>query len=150
MKQTIVEQLEALYATLPTVNCQQKCQDCCGPILIPKIEAKRLEEKRGWLETVSGFEGAKRAYLPAPEIIKREFIGLQPVLPGHDMHCVFLAPTIGTCMAYAIRPLVCRVFGTMDNEFLRCPFGCVPDRWLTEQEHKELILKIIAIQNGAI
>ena len=155
MNPRIIEQLEALYATLPTVQCQRKCQACCGPILIPKIEAQRLEEKRGFLQLITGIEGAKRAYLPAPEIIEREFVGLKPE-PFQDyagatssLSCIFLAPIVGSCMAYSIRPLVCRVWGTMDNEFMRCPFGCVPTpRWLTMEEHKELILKVVAIQKG--
>lgn len=43
---TAYEELDALYATLPTIKCKGLCQDYCGPIMISKIEARRLEEKR--------------------------------------------------------------------------------------------------------
>jgi Fe-S-cluster containining protein len=138
-------ELEALYATLPQVQCQRKCFDYCGPILIPKIEAQRLEDKRGWLELVTIFEPSERPHLPDQEFIRQHFIGLAPS-SREDLRCVFLSE-MGSCMAYAIRPLVCRCFGCVDNEWLRCPHGCLPSpRWITEAEFKELNEKVVAIQ----
>jgi Fe-S-cluster containining protein len=137
---TKYEQLDALYASLPTVECKQ----CCGPILVPKIEAARLEERRGYLEYEKTFEAAKRTYLPAPEIIQREFIGLKP---DAKMTCVFLSP-FGACSVYNIRPLVCRCWGVVDHPLLRCPRGCIPTRWISQKEFRELNEKVIAIQKG--
>lgn len=145
MKQSVIDQLEALYATLPTVNCKRKCQQFCGPILISKIEAQRLEEKRGFLETVSGFETARRAYLPLPEIVRNNFVGIRPI--QGTLVCPFLAPpSLGTCLAYSIRPLVCRLWGMCNTELMRCPHGCVPTRWVSDAEQKALHEQIIAIQ----
>ena len=156
---TPYEELEKLYAGLPTVQCKRMCQAYCGPILIPKIEAQRLEEKRGYLETESIFKGAKRVSLPAPDIIEREFVPLhteptrfklltEEILgPGH---CVFLDPLLGSCMAYKIRPAVCRIWGCMDTPLMRCPYGCVPTRWITDAECKDLYEKIIVIQKGGV
>jgi len=138
---TAFEKLEALYATLPTVECKRKCQAYCGGILISKIEAARLEEKRGFLEKVTAFEADKRPYLPTPAIIESEFIGLRPSL---TMECVFLMGN--HCLAYKIRPLVCRIWGCVDNEFMRCEFGCIPSRWLTNREVKQLHMDVIQIQ----
>lgn len=151
---TPYEQLDELYATLPKVQCQRKCQDYCGPILIPKIEAKRLEEHRGFLETIAANEPSKRSFLPTPEIIKREFIGLKPtrklvvlqnIAIGLDIQCVFLSD-FGACVVYGIRPLVCRLWGCVDNEHMRCPFGCQPDRWMSNEEYRSTLEKVIEIQ----
>lgn len=143
---TPYEKLEELYANLPTVECQRKCHTFCGPILIPKIEAQRLEERRGYLEMETGFAGAKRTSLPAPEVIEREFVGLKPV--QGTLSCVFLDPVLGGCIAYRLRPLVCRLWGCLDEPLMRCPYGCQPTRWVTPEEHKALYEKIIAIQKG--
>lgn len=141
---TEYEELDAIYAELPTVNCQRKCQGCCGPILIPKIEARRLEERRGMLQVETGILGARRADLPPPEIVKRDFVGL---VPDRNLDCVFLAPfPFGGCMAYKIRPLICRVWGCIDQLLLRCPFGCEPTRWITPEEHKQVIMKVLSVQ----
>lgn len=138
------EKLDALYAALPTIPCKRKCQKSCGPVLIPRIEAARLERKRGFLQLVSTFEVASRTWLPPPEIIMRNFIGVHP---ERDGLCVFLDRGIlGGCTCYKIRPSVCRLFGMVDNEFMRCPFGCVPTRWVTDAEARALDLAIIEVQ----
>lgn len=49
----------------------------------------------------------------------------------------------GACSAYDIRPLICRVFGL--SEGLKCPHGCVPSRWLTDEEAFELFRRANAI-----
>lgn len=47
----------------------------------------------------------------------------------------------GLCAVYELRPTVCRVWGvTID---LPCPYGCVPERWLTRAE----ALEIMALAN---
>ncbi len=38
----------------------------------------------------------------------------------------------GRCKAYPIRPMFCRLWGLTED--MRCPYGCVPDRYLTPQE----------------
>lgn len=38
------------------------------------------------------------------------------------------------CTVYDIRPTICRLWGLVDDETMRCPHGCVPDRWLTREE----------------
>jgi uncharacterized protein len=142
MRVTIYEEkLEALYASLPTIQCKRKCLNYCGPILISKIEAARLEAKRGHLDRQACFEAAKKISLPAPAILEREYIGI-----GIKDHCVFLEPMFGYCTVYKMRPLVCRLWGMMDTPLMRCPHGCVPTRWVTDAESKRLHLAVIAIQ----
>lgn len=36
------------------------------------------------------------------------------------------------CEVYEDRPLMCRAFGT--TPVLKCPFGCEPDRWMSDEE----------------
>ena len=38
----------------------------------------------------------------------------------------------GRCTIYEHRPLLCRLFGMVKK--MRCPHGCVPERWLSDQE----------------
>lgn len=142
---TPYERLDALYAELPTMNCQRKCQKYCGAILIPKIEAARLEEKRGVLVKIDQFEPTVREDLPDPELVLQEFIGLAPDKGTAD--CVFIAPPpFGHCQCYSIRPLICRLWGMCDHPMLRCPHGCVPTRWVEPHEVKAWLLRVVEIQ----
>lgn len=43
----------------------------------------------------------------------------------------------GRCRGYEGRPALCRIWGM--TKALRCPHGCVPSRWLTDQECGELV-----------
>jgi Fe-S-cluster containining protein len=43
----------------------------------------------------------------------------------------------GRCSIYRIRPLICRIYGA--TERMRCPWGCKPERWLTDSEISVLI-----------
>lgn len=38
----------------------------------------------------------------------------------------------GRCSIHPLRPLICRLYGVADE--LRCPFGCEPERRLTQEE----------------
>lgn len=99
--------LDALYATLPQLHCQQKCQECCGPIRMARLEWERIQ-----------------TYLHNPPTRMDSLI------------CPLLDQTIGQCTVYAIRPLICRLWGMV--RAMQCPHGCVPERWLREHEVKRL------------
>lgn len=45
------------------------------------------------------------------------------------------------CTAYSIRPLVCRLFGLVEQ--MRCPHGCEPERWLSDEEATEIMRQVI-------
>lgn len=45
------------------------------------------------------------------------------------------------CKGYEKRPLVCRLFGVVDDEKMRCPYGCVPERLLSDREARSLMLR---------
>jgi Fe-S-cluster containining protein len=51
--------------------------------------------------------------------------------------CPALCSVTQTCNFYEQRPLICRLWGVVQR--LRCPFGCVPERWLSDKEADRLI-----------
>jgi Fe-S-cluster containining protein len=126
---TKFEKLDALYATLPTVECLKKCAANCGPIRTSRIEVQRVEEKKGFV--ASRNLGDSVFWQPTPR----------------TLDCQFLMPTLGTCSIYLIRPAICRLFGVVDNPKLRCSFGCQPvPRYLTNEEAKKVFEEVLRIQ----
>ena|SRR2546421_5752017 len=43
----------------------------------------------------------------------------------------------GRCTVYDIRPMICRLWGL--TRAMACPWGCVPERWLGEDEARALL-----------
>lgn len=41
------------------------------------------------------------------------------------------------CTIYSHRPTICRLYGL--SEKLKCPFGCIPTRTLSEQESHQIL-----------
>lgn len=58
----------------------------------------------------------------------------------------------GRCTVYDMRPLICRIWGTVRDAnapLMRCPWGCRPKRWLTDVEGRALIAEALAIDPDA-
>lgn len=107
--------LDDIYREIPKIpDCTGQCSPSCGPIAMFKGEYDRLVR-------VSG----------KPLRLK----------PG-TLECSLLSPT-GRCMAYTVRPFICRLWGTTPE--MRCPWGCQPERWLTREEAHELFARVQAI-----
>src|ERR1035438_9631703 len=102
------DSIALVYISLPAIRCQGKCQASCGPIMYSDAEASRVERLTG-----------KRL----PDV----FVVIEP----KDLTCPLLDPA-GHCSIYAHRPLICRLWGLVER--MRCPWGCVPDRWLSDNE----------------
>jgi Fe-S-cluster containining protein len=116
--QKAIEQLEAIYARLPDVQCKGLCgHEVCGPILMTRLEADRM----------------RRAVHEQPRTTS-------------NMTCGYLSDR-GRCRVYHIRPLICRVFGLVKR--MSCMHGCVPDRWLTDEEFVALAKEVERI-GGAL
>jgi hypothetical protein len=122
----LVAELERLYAQVPSVVCQRRCGTGCGPIILTDLEATRLR-----LATHT----------------KPRTLSLRNADPG-TMRCVYLAPDQRRCTAYAVRPLICRVWGAVKR--LSCPFGCVPDRWLSDHEFLALAQAVERLGGGRV
>lgn len=126
-----------LYDRIPEVHCKGECgrdrhDTCCGPICCTITEAVLLEEYCGksidWLTPYPG------SLTMNPES-----------MPGH------ICPLLnfdGRCMAYEVRPLICRLWGAIEK--LKCQWGCRPDRWFTEKEVMEIFTEIKRRQHGQI
>jgi Fe-S-cluster containining protein len=127
--------MDALYATIPTVQCRKQCQDCCGPIDMSARERERIRQRTGKDVGVGA----------APSLLPDERGRLNVCLT-----CNMLTPA-GECSVYDIRPVICRVFGV--SESLKCPYGCRPNGpYLTDAETVEFLLEANRIggdPNGA-
>lgn len=118
--------LADLFARIPEVHCTGECgrnrfQTCCGPIPCTVLEAELLEE----------FDGIRCAWKQ-----------LGPVTVAMDLSADLglICPHLGIggrCTAYEARPIVCRLWGAV--KALRCPWGCKPDRLLSEREVHEIM-----------
>ncbi len=104
--------LDALYAKLPRIDCQRRCVDACGPIGMSAREWIRVEELLG---------------APMP-----------PFRPISRLACPLLDGN--RCTIYPVRPAICRLYGLV--EALRCPYGCRPERWLTDLEASQFLERV--------
>jgi Fe-S-cluster containining protein len=87
---------------------------------LPKIECKGLCHTNCSVIPFSEYEYNRQETHP-PKVDK--------------MRCGYLTPE-NRCSIYEKRPLTCRLFGLVKK--MQCHHGCVPERFLTEQEEKEI------------
>jgi hypothetical protein len=105
-------ELDALYATLPKLDCQGYCFDSCGPIETSIRERARIIER------------ARK-----PLTCNKGADGLCSMLT--DDH---------RCSIYDIRPMICRLWGLIER--MPCPYGCRPEGGLLDdREGLKLILE---------
>ena len=109
-----IKAIEALYATLPKLECKGLCEECCGPVYMSRAEWDRIKIKVG--------------HTPAP-------------VDGGSLVCPMLKNH--RCTVYKVRPLICRLWGMM--EAMKCPHGCTPERWVTDEEASRLVREIAEI-----
>ena len=76
---------EALYARLPSIDCQLRCAKACGPIVATEAEWRRMETATGG--------GAW----------------------GDATVCPHLDRDAGLCRAHALRPMICRFWGVVET-----------------------------------
>jgi hypothetical protein len=101
--------LAELYAQVPSIPaCDGRCWVSCGPIEMFDRERQRIRER-----------GVK---------ISDADVAMQSV---DTFYCEALKD--GRCMVYDIRPMICRIWGAVED--MPCPFGCVPEPgYLTADE----------------
>jgi hypothetical protein len=114
----VIERLDALYASLPSIDCRMLCHPACGPIVMSEREHERLV----------GHHGPREA--------------------DADLVCPYLRRESGLCGAYEVRPLICRLWGVVET--MRCEWGCVPERYLSQTEAEALLAEAQALSNGAV
>lgn len=116
--------LQEVYDQIPPMaSCKGHCWNSCGPIPMSGRERQRIRE--------AGYR-----------------ITLEDVARKHDgtFWCDALTSE-GRCGVYAIRPAVCRLWGT--TPALRCPWGCEPEGgWVDDIEGLALIAESIEAGGG--
>jgi hypothetical protein len=112
--------LAELYAQVPSIPaCDGRCWVSCGPIEMFDRERQRIRER-----------GVK---------ISDADVAMQSV---DTFYCEALKD--GRCMVYDIRPMICRIWGAVED--MPCPFGCVPEPgYLTADESMILLAKAHSI-----
>lgn len=119
------EKLAKIYALIPTIACKRLCTECCGPIAMGPAE----------------YKAAFGSSVPFDHIGKFP-MAYDPVAG----QCPKLSRT-GECTAYSARPSVCRLWGVV--RIMACPFGCVPERWLTEAQGHAIMAAANRVKLGS-
>ncbi|NUS02078.1 MAG: YkgJ family cysteine cluster protein [Nonomuraea sp.] len=122
--QTVLDQLQELYDSLPTIACQGKCANSCGPIDMSTAEHTRIVELGVLIPTFT-VEASQRWADQEP------------------LHCPALNRQTLKCDVYEARPLICRLWGVADS--MPCTYGCQPSRVLSDVETYELMLRSFEI-----
>lgn len=114
-----LQAIDALYATLPALPCQQKCQACCCTFGMSRLELRRIEQRVGSLKTTrhNVFDDVHGRSMGVHQTLK---CNVCPMLKD------------GLCSVYDIRPAICRLWGL--SERMKCPYGCKPERVLSPEE----------------
>ena len=115
------EKLDKIYKKLPKLNCKGLCTESCSLIKVGELERKRIKEFLG----------------NDPFIPQEDFLQTIMSMKKEEWACKLLKD--GKCTVYNIRPLICRLFGLVKK--MECPFGCVPERWLTDEEARSMLKK---------
>ena len=104
--------LEDLYRLIPDFLCTPGCHECCRSFGVPS--RTRLEEER-----IQCFMAEREMAIAAVK----------------GTTCPHLVIG-GGCSIYAVRPLICRLYGTSTT--YRCVAGVSPLRLLHEDEEAEI------------
>ena len=102
------EAIKEEWKKIPSFQCKSGCHDCCGVILMSRVEWENIPD-------IGGYVKAKHP---------------------PDLTCRFLG--IKDCRIYENRPTICRLFGAVDAVFLTCPHGCAPTFKLTNEQGREI------------
>lgn len=97
---------------------------------LPRLECKRLCQDCCGPVPMSRLEWAR--------IVQR--LGHAPQ-GDESLVCPMLVR--GSCRVYTIRPIMCRLWGLV--QAMACPFGCVPERWLTDKEASRFIRRALTL-----
>jgi Fe-S-cluster containining protein len=115
--------LQAIYDRIPSIpDCQGRCWISCGPIDMSDRERQKIRQ--------AGYKITPRDIAIAH--------------PG-TFYCDALTEE-KRCAVYESRPLVCRLWGAVEN--MRCPYGCQPEWWLSDDEAYAMILESMRAGGG--
>ena len=112
--------IDAILSTIPSFKCKEGCADCCGPIRLSRLEYHRCVK-------VSG---------RTAQDVRRH---MEKNVKQKTYQCPLLDKKSNRCSVYAVRPAICRIFGTTKE--LSCPHGYAPDsaHILSEEKAREIL-----------
>lgn len=116
----MTDDLASTYAKVPAIECKGLCSFSCGSVPVSRSELVALRRADPPMRTDQRFE------MPVPGTA---------VLA---MPCSALVAN--RCAVYERRPLLCRLWGAVER--LRCPFGCIPERYMSEDEVMALMREV--------
>ena len=141
----------SLIESIPPIICLSGCVDCCCPVPFTAFEWRRVPASMKAnldvrvLQTTSGT--VWMAFRPGflPENLDTSNIDMGQAMQGYNREespgsCPFARPGTG-CAIYAVRPLMCRLFGVVDHGLMRCLRGIVPDKMV---RHEQALLVLAA------
>lgn len=120
--------LEWVYARIPSVACKGLCWESCANIALGKAELAKIEELRPTETEQTVID--ERALM---------------IVNGPDGRCPHLEDR--RCSVYDVRPGICRLFGVAEG--MACPFGCKPfGRLLTPDEGGAIIRTLLDMEEN--
>jgi uncharacterized protein len=99
-------------------DCKTGCDGCCGPVPFTDSEKASAQKVRPFEQ----WEAFGKHWIPASALT--------------TMTCPF---SRNGCEVYETRPMVCRLFGAVDNPRMKCPHGCGAKKLLTDAEAAVLL-----------
>lgn len=117
--------IDFLLQDLPPFTCKEGCSDCCGPIIMTRLERKRICERTGMSERQ---------------------LDIDVIIASGSNVCPLLKN--GRCSVYDIRPAICRIFGVSQAPHLDCPHIKPPLGSLNTNETALLVDKIRDLGHG--
>src|SRR5688500_12200120 len=120
-----VSRLQDLYDQVPVVHCKGLCANECTSISMSDVEHRRM----------------RRAGHPVEEVTPENLGKPCPALSEE-----------GRCMAYEVRPIICRIYGAVEGgSAITCPHGCeIEGTPLTVPETFELLNESYLIGGGKL
>lgn len=120
--------VEQIYNLVPHLDCKGKCQESCGPIDMSDREKAIIKEF---------CEKNNIPYFDIPPLTVERYIR-DLAKTDKELVCPFLKDD--KCSIYSVRPLICRLWGTI--EAMPCLWGCKPTRYLNNKEGHQLLKRL--------
>lgn len=135
--QEVSARLETIYAKVPSIDCKRLCAASCGIIVASAEEVIYLSDGVP-VPIASKVTGGDLIVAIASHLgpDERHPDGGDWMMLQHDRKWRCPVLRAGLCGNHAHRPLICRLYGVVER--LRCPYGCEPERWLTDEEAADL------------
>lgn len=119
------DSLERIYKAVPKVDCKGLCTESCGPVPMSELEHARIRVRGVVIPVLSE--------------------ALTAIKNGEAPTCPALQD--GRCSVYAVRPLICRMWGAVES--MPCPYGCeVTPGLLVDEGAKMLIERSLRAGEG--